>query len=95
MGSVVRALCAGLVVALAGVAAVAPLWAAPEETISLAFSAGYKEDVLRANIGKFEQATGIHQEAVREAAAGITTGRTPVPDGLKALDASISRVMAK
>ncbi len=59
MRSLMRLICVGLVVAVAGAAAAAPLWAAAEETISLAFSAGYKEDVLRANISKFEQSTGV------------------------------------
>ena len=44
---------------LAGVTTVSPLGAAPGETISFAMLAGYKEDVLRANIGSFEQQTGI------------------------------------
>ena len=35
------------------------------------------------------------QEAVREVAADITTGRIPVSDGLKSLDAKIDRIMEK
>lgn len=48
-----------LLVVLVAVLGIAPLLAAPEETLSLAFLAGFKEDVLRANIGAFVQKTGI------------------------------------
>lgn len=54
-----RMICVALAMALASGLAIGPLAAAPGETISLAFSAGYKEDVLRANISKFEQETGV------------------------------------
>ncbi len=56
----VRIACMTLAVVLVGGLGGAPVAAAPGETISLAFLAGYKEDVLRANIAKFEQASGIH-----------------------------------
>jgi len=59
MNSSVRMICVALAMVLASGLAIAPLAAAPGQTISLAFSAGYKEDVLRANIAKFEQETGI------------------------------------
>jgi len=60
MNGSVRMICVALVMVLTGGLAITPLVAAPEETITLAFSAGYKEDVLRANIAKFEQETGVH-----------------------------------
>lgn len=59
MNSSVRVIYVALAMVLASGLAIGPLAAAPGETISLAFSAGYKEDVLRANISKFEQETGI------------------------------------
>ena len=59
MNSSVRMICVALATVLASGLAIGRLAAAPVETISLAFSAGYKEDVLRANISKFEQETGI------------------------------------
>ncbi|HXX38884.1 MAG TPA: extracellular solute-binding protein [bacterium] len=59
MKSPIRVMCVALTIALVGGMVIAPLAAAPQETISLAFSAGYKEDVLRANIAKFQQATGV------------------------------------
>ncbi len=59
MSSSVRMIRVALATVLASGLATGPLAAAPVETISLAFSAGYKEDVLRANISKFEQETGV------------------------------------
>src|SRR5579884_4482399 len=56
----VRIACMVLAAILIGPVGGAPVAAAPGETISLAFLAGYKEDVLRANISKFEQSTGVH-----------------------------------
>lgn len=59
MNGSVRMICVAFAMVLASGLAIGPLAAAPGETISLAFSAGYKEDVLRANISKFEQETEI------------------------------------
>ncbi len=52
-------MCWALALVLVGGPGIAPLAAAPGETVTLAMLAGYKEDVLRANIGTFERDTGI------------------------------------
>jgi hypothetical protein len=46
----VRMTCAAAVLVLPAGRAISPVGAAPQDTITVAFSAGFKEDVLETNI---------------------------------------------